>query len=454
MGERLTRDKLREYLETEVFTSKFTEDPGTQKVGIELELLSFQRNGRHPNALLPASLFGTDPLFGDVVAQAFDPEEVIRKKEIPLRHRESLDIVDTILFDDGDRIRFEPGAQLEIITAPTGSLIDAERRLRRHQKILKEIEANGDYRFIQSGINPWFTEDEVGLQLHFPRYRALEAYLGKTGSFGRQMMMQTASLHLNFDMGSDDDVMMRRYAVAQLLTPFTNVLFANSRIAGRSDTGYASYRSLIWQKLDPLRTGNLPMERLLKHWRKGDLIDAYEQFALNAPLIYLQHKPGEILSIKNTLEKWISRPINGFTPSVSDLENHLSLLFPNARPRGYLEIRSLDCPPLEWQTVPAMFYAGILYNDRTLQNVLELLHQHSMSYTDLVQRSPSGYEYPLFREINVQLTELAMEGCSSLDPTFIHPDQLRSLGLFAEQFPMKGQTFSDEANIKFSQTTN
>jgi Glutamate-cysteine ligase family 2(GCS2) len=59
--------------------------------------------------------------------------------------------------------------------------------------------------------------------------------------------------------------------------------------------------------------------------------------------------------------------------TASDWNRHLTTLFPEVRPRGYLELRCFDALPLRWYGAPAALVSGILYDDDALRVALEIL---------------------------------------------------------------------------------
>jgi glutamate--cysteine ligase len=156
------------------------------------------------------------------------------------------------------------------------------------------------------GVDPFNRIQDVPLVLHAPRYERMTAYFERVGPAGVQMMRQTASLQLNVELGPEP---LERWRLLNALAPYLTAAFANSRSYAGKDTGCASYRAHLWQVLDPSRTGLA--------YDAEDPVGAYARFAERA---------GRILD---------------------DDAAHLTTLFPEVRPRGYFEIRSLDAMELD-----------------------------------------------------------------------------------------------------------
>ena len=58
---------------------------------------------------------------------------------------------------------------------------------------------------------------------------------------------------------------------------------------------------------------------------------------------------------------------------MEDWHTHLSTLFPEVRPRGYLEVRTVDALPPEWYAAPMALLLGLAYDERSGQDARDLL---------------------------------------------------------------------------------
>lgn len=68
------------------------------------------------------------------------------------------------------------------------------------------------------------------------------------------MMRETAGIQCCIDFKSEEDA-MRKFKLANKLSPFMTAMFANSPIRGGVDTGYKSFRALAWLNTDNDRCG-------------------------------------------------------------------------------------------------------------------------------------------------------------------------------------------------------
>ena len=257
------------------------------------------------------------------------------------------------------------------------------------------------------------------------------------------LMLQTCSIHLNFDWGASDDVHVKRFVLANLLSPFAVGLFANSHILEGKATPYKSYRNYLWQNLDPLRTQRLPLKRIINNWSKAALVETYAHFAAQAPLIYLRRLPHKKIDSKLALNHWLQKPIMGLSPDEDDYRQHLSLLFPNVRPKGYLELRMVDAPPTAWQMIPALFFSGLMYSEKTMNKALKLLVPFSSNLSQLDKQALHGLDYNAVFTPAQKLITLSIEGLESLPQSFRNTSQIQQLINFAERYTFKQKVFAD-----------
>src|ERR1700683_4021001 len=98
-------------------------------------------------------------------------------------------------------------------------------------------------------------------------------------------------------------------------------------------TGYRSFRAACWQALDPTRTGLA--------YAPGDPAVRYLDFALNASAFLVGSDPRAVMSYRDWIE-------DQGEVDPHEWDAHLTTLFPEVRPRGYFEVRSIDAVSLEW----------------------------------------------------------------------------------------------------------
>jgi glutamate--cysteine ligase len=439
---KLTSDIILSYIESELFGIRNNiNNKNDYKIGAELEIFTFKK--KTEGEIDPVQLYkGEDPLIIPLIKISEKYGGITAFKYDEANTTKDVSIADKIVFPDKSSIFFEPGGQIEISTTPCLTLKDLEHQLKFHQNILKEVsELSGIY-FHQSGINP-ISIDKLSNQFKKQRYTALESYLNNISPYGREMMLKTCSMHINMDSGISEDTKFKRIVGANLLIPYATAIFANSYVRKNDVKPIKSYRSKIWQSLDETRTGILPLSKVLQSMSIKDLIDTYYNFIIKAPLIYNVDLGQKVLSKTMTLKHWMQNEINGIYPNIAHLKNHISLLFPEVRLKGYIELRSIDSPPLDWQMLPICFYAGLLYDSLSLDKTIQLLKPNYPNYDNLYKQSCYGMESKEIRETSQELMKISIEGYSRLPQSLKSGNPIKKLESFYDQFVSQGKTFAD-----------
>ncbi len=449
----LSIDNCRNYIEECLFGPPV--EPGGRpggeagSVGVELECFPVVFNTEEK--IFPAKLYDNENSLTETLIRFSEKKEgKARYSDHNLEGELQNPIVTAIDFPDGSSFQFEPGAQVEISTAPCQNIESVSEKINYLQEIFHEISRQSNFHFVQVGTHPWFGADAIGMQLNKNRYNTMARYFDRINDYGRQMMLQTCSLQVNLDAGDDWDTRSKRFVAANLIAPFASAIFANSSIIAGKASGYKSFRSYIWQHLDKTRTGVLNMEQLSKGFSKDSIIDAYLQFALNAPVIYIEELGSEVFGKDITFEYWMSHSIRGIAPSIGHFKNHLSLLFPEVRLKGYLELRSVDAPPAEWQMVPVLFYCGLLYSNLHLEKTLEMLVPFSSQLPVLMEKATMGLDSDEIFMTAKKLVVLSIDGFAFLPEAFKGQQSIDSIISFLERFTIQRKTFADEFLENFS----
>lgn len=288
----------------------------------------------------------------------------------------------------GGSVAFEPGGQIEVRTNPSPAVCEVVRAGRDALKGLWRAADGLGVSLVTRGMDPGNDPDDVSLQLDSPRYRRQLAHYTEIGPWGRRMMLMSAALHLNVDLGGRA---VRRWAVANRMAPYLTALFANSPRWMGEGTGVRSWRAEQWRRLDPSRTGLFCDEE--------DPAREYLDFALGARhfLARLEGRAAE--PFRRSWEAGAGR---------ESWRSHLTTLFPEVRPRRYLEIRSVDALRPAWLPVPALVVSGVLYDPEALMEAHALLPPASAER--LVRAGQAGLSDPKLAATALQLFDLGVEG--------------------------------------------
>lgn len=316
----------------------------------------------------------------------------------------------------GCSVTFEPGGQVEVASPPVDSLEGVFECLSEVAGPLRQRFADRGWRLLSVGVDPVHSASAVELELASERYARMAEHFRRLGPAGRRMMRQTASVHINVDLGDRPEV---RWRVANALAPVLTAVFANSAVYEGAASGYRNYRAWQWRMLDPTRTGIPGTGR--------DPVEEYLRFALAAPAILAgaADQPAE------PFWKWWERGVG-----LEAWYAHLSTLFPEVRPRGYLELRSVDLLPEQWLPVPVAFVLGILYSEASLARAArELPPATERSLRTAARRGLADAE---IREAAAVAWRLALRGMTEL-PEVVSERQRDLAVRFEATFTRRGR---------------
>jgi glutamate--cysteine ligase len=400
--------------------------PSPGRVGLEIEtfpvrvLADGTPGGRAPIDLL-ASLLDLDAGAGDGPGRRREPGAAPRFR-----------------LDGGGCLSFEPGGQLEhsttIHTGVDGALAEIElvasmlrERLRHHGVVLAA-----------AGRDVWFTRGHVPQQLRAPRYPAMAAYFDRRGPGGATMMRHTCSLQVNLDLGAAGDL-PQRWLVANLAAPLLCATFACS-----PGPAAVSSRALAVQALDQTRTG---FPRGLLNGSGDDPVEQLAQAAMAADVLLLRRADGpwEPGTPGFTFERWLrdGHPRHG-RPSDDDLRYHLTTMFLEVRPRGFLELRAIDALPEPLRPVPVVLLAGLLEDPLARSRAAAALERHRPALPELSRRAATaGLADPLLAALAAEVWPLALEGAARLPSGYLDTWRLRQAVEFLDAYTLRGRSPSD-----------
>jgi glutamate--cysteine ligase len=273
----------------------------------------------------------------------------------------------------GGAISLEPGGQFELSGAPLETVHQTNSELMAHLAQLKEIAHPLRIGFLGIGMSPKWTLAETPV-MPKSRYKIMTAYMPKVGRYGLDMMYRTCTVQTNLDFSSEAD-MVKKLRVSLALQPVGTALFANSPFTEGKPNGFLSYRSEVWRDTDNQRAGMLPFA-----FEDGMGFERYVDYALDVPMYFVKREDEYIdvsgLSFRDLLAGKLAGHGN-LRATLSDWVNHVSTIFPEVRLKRFLEMRGSDAGP--WRRLPAhpALWAGILYDDASLDAAWDLVKDWS-----------------------------------------------------------------------------
>ena len=358
-------------------------------VGAELELLAFDASTHAIAPIFPGCTGGCSIDVARDVGRRLAWRDTISDKGVP-----------RFASDAGGSLTFEPGGQLEYATAVHASVDGVLRELCIVESRLRESAEVRGISLLALGIDPFNGPHAAPLQLTADRYARMARYFAGRGPDGARMMRQTASLQVNIG----GIPLLDRWAVANAIAPWAVAMFANSSRYAGSEAQCASYRADTWRGVDPSRTGV---------FRGRDPVSEYTAFALGARAFLAD----------DAAPSFADLPVGLATESA--LATHLTTLFPEVRPRGYLELRSLDALDDAGRRAAMAFMAGIVADAQSAAEALELLGEPDESL--LRNAGRQGMAADVIAAKSAGLVQIALGGCRRLGAAIVSEETLSRL---------------------------
>lgn len=266
------------------------------------------------------------------------------------------------------KVSLEPGSQLELSTNPCKHIAELIKNVTDFDEVLFKVSRPAGLSWIGLGTNPLEPVDAMDV-IPSTRYQIMTDYLGKRGKLGTSMMRLTTSVQINLDYTSEQEAIeMLRVALA--VTPVSYALFANSPLLAGKETGYLSYRRMIWKDTDPDRTGLLHAAFDLDF----DL-GKYAELIWKQPLMFAQNaKRCYVAAGGLSLAQLALDRLPGVTADETNQFNAIREFFTEARLKpGYVEVRSIDGLRACDRYAATAFWTGLLYSSGARQIALELV---------------------------------------------------------------------------------
>ena len=344
-----------------------------------------------------------------------------------------------------DTITLEPGSQVEISTKPERTIFELKKKIDSINLSLVEILSEHGAILLNYGVSPLSTCKNIHL-IPKRRYKIMANYLW--GILSDVMMRETAGIQCCIDFKSEEDA-MRKFKLANKLSPFMTAMFSNSPIRGGVDTGYKSFRALSWLNTDNDRCGFVG--KISEEFSFDDYIDC----VLKTPMIFIQRN-GQPITINGdiTFEEYLKEGYGGIIPSLSDYELQANLCFPEVRLRNFIEIRNHDCVGGDLKYSILAIYKGIFYDNNAMSEAEELLKH--LQYKDYSQLRYDIPRYGLKTEIKnktvldyangvIEIAEKSLKNMQTGESLFIMP---------VKDYVTKGMSPADEIIKKWNGSWN
>jgi glutamate--cysteine ligase len=266
-------------------------------------------------------------------------------------------------------VTLEPGGQVEFSGSPLPDLTTMKREATGFYRSLDAVTESLGIGILPVGFHPVWRRDQIHT-MPKERYKIMFPYMEKKGRYGVDMMLRTCGTQINLDFSSESD-MVKKYRVALGLQPVVTALMANSHMAEGKDTGYKSYRSLMWTDTDPDRCGIPDFV-----FNKDMGFARYVDYALDVPMYFIMRGGHHVDVSGQSFRAFMDGKLPGFEgqyPSMEDWHDHLTTLFPEVRLKRYLELRGPDSAAPKLVYGMAAFWTGIFYDEDALDQAWDLI---------------------------------------------------------------------------------
>ncbi len=270
--------------------------------------------------------------------------------------------------DVGLSITLEPGSQLEASVGPAAEVTTLMKALETFDDEFAEVtERLGvDWQLVAMGVNPLVVDPRDIPLIPKERYRLMDAYLSKRGTYARSMMRVSASTQVSIDCGYPCDL-ARIYRLAVALGPIFSFLCQNVlswRGLRMKDTPNM-VRSRIWSSVDEDRCGTVPGT-----FSADFSAETYVDWLMGIAPILFTSDAGMTVDTGNATVRDICavREL-----SDGELAHLLSMVFPDTRLKGFLEIRDADSLPPRLAGAYAALVKGVFYGEDSFEQAYELL---------------------------------------------------------------------------------
>ena len=315
----------------------------------------------------------------------------------------------------GASVSLEPGGQFELSGAPLEDMHQICDETGRHLMEVKMVADEIGLGFLGLGFDPLWARADIPI-MPKGRYDIMRAYMPKVGSLGLDMMLRTCTIQANLDFESEAD-MVAKFRASLALQPIATALFANSPFTEGKPNGFLSARANVWTDTDPDRTGMLDFV-----FQDGFGFETYAQYALDTPMYFVK-RDGRYIdasgqSFRDFMEGRLPA-LPGELPTLKDWGDHLTTLFPEVRLKTYLEMRGADGGP--WSRICALpaLWAGILYEDASLNAAWDLCKHWDVEDHERLRRDVTrlGLKAEVagrsVRDVAVDMVAIARDGLKS-----------------------------------------
>lgn len=313
-------------------------------------------------------------------------------------------------------VTIEPAAQLELSAGPFSTLEAAKRAFDEFEADVAEALAPIGGRALTVGYDPVNRAVDKEL-IPKARYAFMNEYLSAVSPYGPRMMRGSASTQVSIDFVNEADA-VRKMRIASTLSPLFALMCDNAPVFEGTKSPHPLMRTEIWKYLDPDRCNTVPSV-----FDPDFGFRAYAEYILDVPAIVALDDDGEARYDTRTFGEIFATTVM----NTAHIEHALSMVFPDARMKTYVEIRPADALPIPYALGYTALIKGLFYNERNLEELEKFCRGITVESVfaakeDLMARGYNGYAYgQSAAALCDELVSLARRGLPGAEWHFLDP---------------------------------
>ena len=385
-------------------------DKYSQRLGFELEHILVRKTSKRP-----------------VSYSEVNGVRDVLERLAPYYDRELRDGDDLVgLACEGETLTLEPAGQLEISAGPFTHVEEVERAYIAFRNRLDPILEEFDIETPMLGYAPGVRAGDLELIPKY-RYECMTAFLGQQAYEGICMMRATASLQVSIDYENEADA-MRKFRIGQIIAPILSLICDNSPVFEGEERTRNLVRTGVWAGMNQDRVGTVPGS-LKAGYTFGD----YADYILSREAILVPDDASQAgwryVGSATFDEVYANRLMTD-----AEVEHALSMVWPDARLKNFLEIRPADAMPIEYCLAYVVLIRALFYSKRNLDVLESLLADVDEGHVREAKAAlmEKGYGAVIYgRSVEFWVDMLMVLASGSLEPgEFIYLEPLASMARY------------------------
>jgi glutamate--cysteine ligase len=197
----------------------------------------------------------------------------------------------------------------------------------------------------------------------------------KKGTLGKWMMRNTSSIQINYDIKNENDLEETMY-IFDCLHPVLSYLFCYSPFRNGEIIHDLNFRNHIWENTD-----NDRCRSLINHGISGveGLLDLYCDFVYGVPSIFKIDNKNNIQGSNVSIGEELNKKYLKGELKEEDIKVALHQIFTNVRLKTLIELRDIDCLPIEYAMAPVAFTSGLINEISIRERLLDVFNNWTLS---------------------------------------------------------------------------